>query len=103
MNFFSHDVQHFILFLENYDGKSVNELMKDLCSIYKKSVEDGFDFIALASARAASFVNFFYPVFWAKYAENKQEFFESKIEIVSFVATSIANSAFAEFELGNLV
>lgn len=98
----SHDVDHFLLFLQNNDGKTFNQLMRTLCKIYAESKEQDFDYLPSASAIAAAFVNFWYATFWAKYAEDKQLFNELKVEIISFVSAALALSALSEFELGNV-
>lgn len=96
------DVQHLLLFVENHDGRTFNQLLKDLCKIYAESQESEFNYMPSAVACATTFIHLWYPLFWAKYSENKHFVFEKKNEIISFVAAELASSALDEFRLGNV-
>lgn len=98
----NHDVNHFILFLENHDGSSFNSLMQDLCKIYADSQESAFDYLPSAVSRAAVFVNSWYLYYWKKYAEDKDFFPKNIVAVTCFVATELAISAQSEFKLGNV-
>lgn len=102
----SHDVRHYLLFLENEtEGKGKNLyslLMRDLCKIYAQSIEESFDYLPSAVARTSTFVSSYYSIFWAKYAHKKDELVRCRTEITSFIATQIAMSALDEFKLGNV-
>ena len=98
----SHDVEHFILFLENRDGKNWNALMSNLCKIYADSQEQNFNYYPDAVCLTTSFVWHWYSEFWSKYAVDKQAFVRDRPEITAFVATQIACDALEEFKLGNL-
>lgn len=96
------DIQHLLLFVENHDGRTFNQLLKDLCVIYAESQEGNFDYMPSAVSRATTFIHLWYPLFWAKYSEDKHFVFEKKNEIISFVAVELAQSALNEFKLGNV-
>lgn len=96
------DVRHLLLFVENHDGRTFNQLLRDLCEIYAESQESGFDYMPSAVSRVTTFIHLWYPLFWAKYSEDKHFVFEKKNEIISFVAVELAQSALNEFKLGNL-
>ena len=92
-----------MLFLENHDGESWNQLMKDLCVLYAKSFEsEDFTYMPHATACASRLCMKFYSHFWAKFAQRKQDFVENKTEICCYVASCIALSAQQEFQLGNV-
>ena len=90
------DVRHLLLFVENHDGRTFNQLLRDLCE------DSGFDYMPSAVSRVTTFIHLWYPLFWAKYSEDKHFVFEKKNEIISFVAVELAQSALNEFKLGNL-
>jgi hypothetical protein len=92
----------FLLFLENHDGNSFNAMMRDLCKIYALSKEGHFDFLPSAVSRATTFTDSHFSVYWAKFADDREFFFDRKTEIVAFVATELAISALNEFRLGNI-
>ena len=90
------------LFLENHHGPSYNEMMRDLCKIYLSAIEDGFDYLPSAIARATTFTNLHFSFYWSRFAEDKYFFHQKRNELVACAATSIALDARAEFEIGNL-
>jgi len=90
------------LFLGHHHGPSYNEMMRDLCKIYLSGIEDGFDYLPSAIARATAFANLHFSFYWAKFAENKDFFQQKRNELVACAATNIALDARAEFEIGNL-
>lgn len=97
----SHDIRHFILFLENNDGNAYNLLMRDLSSIYS-SVHNDAEFLAAGAFRASLFVRENFSHFHAKYAKDKRSFYVWRNEIIAYVATALVNSEIVEFKLGNL-
>jgi hypothetical protein len=98
----NHDVSHFLVFLENVDGNSYNQLMRDLCAIYADSLTGSITYLASAVARSTTFASKYYPLFWAKYSENKNFFHQHRGEITAFVATELSVSALNEFQIGNV-
>ncbi len=92
----------YLLFLENHDGKTFNELMRDLCQIYALSEEGSFDYLPSSISRAATFTSLHFPLYWAKFASDRDFFFANKLEIIAFVSAELAISALKEFQLGNL-
>lgn len=90
------------LFLGNHHGPSYNEMMRDLCKIYLSGIENGFDYLPSAIARATTFANLHFSFYWAKFAEDKDFFHQKRNELVACAATNIALDARAEFEIGNL-
>ncbi len=97
----SHDIRHFILFLENNDGNEHNSLMRDLSSIYT-SVYNDREFFAVGIFRALAFVQSQHLLFCNHYAKNWNFFYNFRNEIAAYVAAEFVNSAMAEFKLGNL-
>jgi len=92
----------FLLFLENHDGKTFNQLMRDLCQIYVLSQEGHLNYLPSAVSRATTFTQSHFSVYWAKFADSRDYFFANKPEIIAFVATELAVSALKEFKLGNI-
>lgn len=97
----SHDIRHFILFLENNDGNAYNSLMRDLSSIYT-SVHNNRQFLAAGIFRASTFVQSQHLCFCRHYAKDWNFFYSFRKEIVAYVAVELVSSAMAEFKLGNL-
>jgi hypothetical protein len=96
----SHDIRHFIIFLENNDGNAYNLLMRDLSSIYT-SVHNDREFFAAGIFRAFSFVQDQHLYFCHNYAKDRNFFYSRRREVVAYVAAEFVNSAMAEFKLGN--
>lgn len=96
------ECKSYLLFLENHDGQSFNELMRDLCLCYVKSKEQQFSFMPNAIARAISFCNMHYSYYWARYAKKKDSFVRDRAEISAYVATELVLYAKREFEIGNV-
>jgi hypothetical protein len=92
----------YLLFLENHDGKTFNQLMRDLCQIYALSQEGHFDYLPSSVSRATTFAGSHFPLYWAKFASDRNFFFVNKLEIIAFTSTELATSALKEFQLGNL-
>jgi hypothetical protein len=92
----------FLLFLENHDGASFNSMMRDLCQIYVLSQEGHFDYLPSAVSRASTFAHSHFSLYWAKFADDREFFFDRKTEVVAFAATELAISALNEFKLGNI-
>lgn len=92
----------FLLFLENHDGKTFNQLMRDLCQIYVLSQEGHFDYLPSAISRATTFTSSHFSLYWAKFADSRDYFFTNKAEIIAYVSTELATSALKEFEIGNV-
>lgn len=90
------------LFLGNHDGPSYNEMMRDLCKIYLSGIENGFDYLPSAIARATAFANLHFNIYWFKFAEDKDLSHQKSRELIACAATNIALDARAEFDLGNL-
>lgn len=90
------------LFLENHHGPSYNEMMRDLCKIYLSAIEDGFDYLPSAIARATAFANLHFNHYLSELTEDEDFFYQKSRELIACAATDIALGARAEFDLGNL-
>lgn len=96
------ECKSYLLFLENYDGQSFNELMRELCLYYSEAQEQQLSFMPNAVARAVNFCSTHYAFYWAKYAKDKNSFARDKAEICAYVATELVLYAKREFEIGNV-
>ena len=95
-----HELNWFVLFLENNDAKSWNALRADLSAIYlAASGED--EFLSKAVFRVATFVERWRATYWAKYAVNRDYFFTRHQSFVAAASMRIAYSEMQEFKLGN--
>jgi hypothetical protein len=102
----SHDVNHFILFLENHDGITYNSLMHGLSSLYSEIMPQNTaqecKFISQAVAMSSTFVNYWFDTFMKTYPTDRIFFCRNKAEIISYAASEMALAAFQEFQIGNL-
>lgn len=97
---FGHELNNFMLFLENHDGNSYNALGHSLTWIYENVDEDQYYDAALF--QTSQFASSLFAVFWSKYSTQKDLFAAHKNEIISIVAFRLATSFLNEFKLGNL-
>lgn len=102
----SHDVNHFVIFLENHDGATYNSLMTELsrlyCEMAPRDTVMECKFVSMAVAMSSTFVNYWFDTFRKSYPTDRIFFCRNKAEIISYVASEIALAAFREFKIGNL-
>jgi len=96
-----HELNCFVLFLENNDAKSWNALRADLSAIYLAASGEE-EFLSKAVFRVATFVERWRATYWAKYAVNRDCFFTRHQSFVAAASMRIAYSEMQEFKLGNL-
>lgn len=94
--------EEFVLFLENCDGPSWNQLGSDLCEIYARSREDSsFSYLAnaasIASLYATQHFHEFQRVAYGRYISPSV-----KISLTAYASAQIAADFFGEFEIGNV-
>lgn len=97
---FEHELNSFMLFLENHDGSSYNTLGRSLTWIYENV--DQSKYYDTALFETSQFASSFFAVFWSKYSTRRDLFVTHKNEIISIVAFRLAQSFLDEFKLGNL-
>lgn len=95
------EAQKFVLYLENCDGNSWNQLMQQLSSFYQS--KNGLFFFGFGIELCVNFAEKYFGQYWYSFCsqEAKYDFRLAQQSVILFAAAEILADTNAEFNLGN--